>query len=566
MSNSPKRVNSPIPGEKSPTSTILPVPNYPSRELSSTDSPKPKTAREIEHIITSMKLQNSTMQAQIELLQQQVQAKSLLLEEATSQIESAKSQIDNLAIQLTEKELRIEELIERNEELSSAITENIETQYDRMETESESESETPARTRSNSKRKIIQETEDQPSKTKRFSDTRQKRGGTPPKPNPNYNYYTPLTEEASTSQASQEVTETPRKGRETTPDAPTVQDSSESPTQTPKTPRIPPIVIHDKGKLWLKVREWMRTQKVNYTKVSNIKEGISVQTPTPDDYRRLKRYIDDNKISAHSYPKPEDKALQVVLRGIPSEINDTDVKKELEELKFNPSLVIRMKKEGNPMPLVLVRLPKEQKQIFKLPAILDIRIKVEPLRTRAKIAQCHGCQRFGHSQSNCTAPFRCVKCAKAHHTKECKKPRNTPAKCANCNGDHPANFSLCPKRPKTAPPTATPGSASPAPPPAKPAWREPKRLFKNQSQKEPRQQTQQGNSPMAQHKLVNNVNNVNSVNSVNSDNNIVNNNNNNNIFEAMNALQNFLSSFQQQMQQAFVPLVQALSSNNIAKC
>lgn len=39
--------------------------------------------------------------------------------------------------------------------------------------------------------------------------------------------------------------------------------------------------------------------------------------------------------------------------------------------------------------------------------------------------------------------FRCVKCLGNHYYKECPKQANTPPKCVNCKGDHPANFRGC---------------------------------------------------------------------------------------------------------------------------
>ena len=38
-----------------------------------------------------------------------------------------------------------------------------------------------------------------------------------------------------------------------------------------------------------------------------------------------------------------------------------------------------------------------------------------------------------------------MKCDKPHATKECTKPPGAPPKCVNCSGDHPANFTGCPK-------------------------------------------------------------------------------------------------------------------------
>lgn len=41
-----------------------------------------------------------------------------------------------------------------------------------------------------------------------------------------------------------------------------------------------------------------------------------------------------------------------------------------------------------------------------------------------------------------------MRCGANHHTAECKKPRDQPAKCANCEGAHPANYRGCPAFPK----------------------------------------------------------------------------------------------------------------------
>lgn len=59
------------------------------------------------------------------------------------------------------------------------------------------------------------------------------------------------------------------------------------------------------------------------------------------------------------------------------------------------------------------------------------------------IIQCHNCQQWGHSTSNCGRQARCLKCAGDHLTSTCIKTPDTPATFANCGGDHPANYSKC---------------------------------------------------------------------------------------------------------------------------
>lgn len=95
------------------------------------------------------------------------------------------------------------------------------------------------------------------------------------------------------------------------------------------------------------------------------------------------------------------------------------------------------------MPLMLVTLPRDQKGIFKISVLDNLKIKVEPQESKTSVTQCHRCQLYGHSQSKCKAPTKCLKCAGNNLSFECKKPKVTPATCANCGGSHPANSKDC---------------------------------------------------------------------------------------------------------------------------
>lgn len=54
----------------------------------------------------------------------------------------------------------------------------------------------------------------------------------------------------------------------------------------------------------------------------------------------------------------------------------------------------------------------------------------------------HICQEWRHA-INCYAHPVYLKCAKEHLTKDCKKPKSEPAKCANCSGNNSANATIC---------------------------------------------------------------------------------------------------------------------------
>ena len=50
---------------------------------------------------------------------------------------------------------------------------------------------------------------------------------------------------------------------------------------------------------------------------------------------------------------------------------------------------------------------------------------------------------YVHTKSYCDKPFMCVNYGGSHNSKDCKRSRETPAKCALRGGNHPANYKGC---------------------------------------------------------------------------------------------------------------------------
>lgn len=166
-------------------------------------------------------------------------------------------------------------------------------------------------------------------------------------------------------------------------------------------------------------------------------------------YREATRYLDRKNLPYYTFTPPDEKTLRVVLRGVPEHYTEDEIKTDLETKGHQPEKVVRFKnKDKRPIPLVLVILPRDDKQIYKLRYVKQFAITVESQKPKSSIGQCHRCQLFGHAQSRCTAPPKCVKCAGNHITAECIKPPNRPPKCANCGGEHPASYRGCSKYPK----------------------------------------------------------------------------------------------------------------------
>ncbi|XP_065219654.1 uncharacterized protein LOC135845118 [Planococcus citri] len=77
-------------------------------------------------------------------------------------------------------------------------------------------------------------------------------------------------------------------------------------------------------------------------------------------------------------------------------------------------------------------------------SLLHTKVKVEPPAKKRELPQCKNCQQVGHTKTYCTRKPKCVKCGLDHETKQCRKKKENPAKCANCDGDHTANWRGCP--------------------------------------------------------------------------------------------------------------------------
>ncbi|CAH1993756.1 unnamed protein product, partial [Acanthoscelides obtectus] len=165
-----------------------------------------------------------------------------------------------------------------------------------------------------------------------------------------------------------------------------------------------------------------------------------------DDYRKIVRLFREEEVPHHTFPLPSERHIHAVVRGVPVNFSDTEIKGELEQRAYSPLHIIRLKRSGGaPMPLVVVILPKTEKsqQVFNEHELLGLAIRVEVQKNSILIGQCHRCQKYGHAQSYCIAPPKCLKCAKDHMTHLCPLTEEEERKCANCGEGHPANSRTC---------------------------------------------------------------------------------------------------------------------------
>lgn len=146
----------------------------------------------------------------------------------------------------------------------------------------------------------------------------------------------------------------------------------------------------------------------------------------------------------HTFALPNEKPLTVILKGLP-QIETELIATELQQANITPLIVASFRTSPRNS-LYKITFPPGTKmsQIKSIGFIYHCRIYWERFLKTKNYTQCYRCQAFGHASANCFKVPKCVKCGLEHLTKDCTKTPDLPAKCANCNGSHTANFSQCP--------------------------------------------------------------------------------------------------------------------------
>lgn len=188
-------------------------------------------------------------------------------------------------------------------------------------------------------------------------------------------------------------------------------------------------------------------------KKGNIKE-TKIQVSSVEHYRKVINYLDENNKGYYTYQLKSAKGLIVVIKGIESNVDPSEIKKDLESQGFQIKVVSNILNwEKIPQPMFKVELEpsatkskKGTHDIYNVRYVLYRKIVVEEPHKRKSLVQCFKCQEFGHTRSYCTLPDVCVICSAFHTTKECPADKTNPdiKLCSNCAGNHTANYKGCP--------------------------------------------------------------------------------------------------------------------------
>lgn len=189
--------------------------------------------------------------------------------------------------------------------------------------------------------------------------------------------------------------------------------------------------------------------KTDYVIKIVTKNHLKVNCASAEAYKNLMRLVREKGLIGHTFTHKDEKCYRIVIKNLHHTTPHEEIVKEIEKTgnKVSGEIInARYGPDKTPTSTFFVNLERSanNKEVKNLRYIYNTCVTIEDPRKRKTIVQCSKCQQYGHTKNNCFRPYRCVKCAESHRTADCPKTdRNSPAKCALCFGNHPANYKGC---------------------------------------------------------------------------------------------------------------------------
>lgn len=206
-------------------------------------------------------------------------------------------------------------------------------------------------------------------------------------------------------------------------------NSNNSQPPTPRS-RFPPFFITTNPNYpWRTIAKLLYNIKAHeYVEAKSTSKPNEIILNCPDEtsYRSVQAFLTslDGKIGFHTHALPNQRALKIVIKGIPLEITNDEIIDELKLHGYDPTYIRAFSKNGQRLPFHMITLAniEQAKEIYSIPKLFYTKIKVEPYKTSGP-AQCFKCQNYGHSSLQCGHPPRCVKCAGSTNPTYAPNPR-----------------------------------------------------------------------------------------------------------------------------------------------
>lgn len=188
----------------------------------------------------------------------------------------------------------------------------------------------------------------------------------------------------------------------------------------------------------------------NFTTKPAARRAIRVQCNDIVTYNKLTKYVAEKKLDSHTYQLKSERGFRAVIRHLHHSTPDKWIRDHLTKLGHDVKFLRVIKNRYSNQPLNLFEIELKVKDnnadLYKLNSLGNQKIKVEVPLKATDVPQCHRCQKLGHTKNYCNCPYVCVKCGENHATAVCTKQKDdkSPAKCANCLGNHAASYKGCP--------------------------------------------------------------------------------------------------------------------------
>ena len=233
------------------------------------------------------------------------------------------------------------------------------------------------------------------------------------------------------------------------------EEENKTPPKSPENKtRIPPIVIYSLLNNHSDTLKRLNEKLTIPFDVKSKADRLLLYTKSSTDFNVLLSEIKSAKLAYHTYTLPEAVQPRLVLKGIPFNVPEEDIHTDLVAHNIQVTRISQLTKTDKTTHTVITKYPvfvitfprgSDIRKVLQIHKLCHCIVKWEKLKNSQPVRQCFNCQSFGHLLNYCGKPPRCVKCDQSHATKDWTKPVSTPPKCVNCGGEHPANFSGCPR-------------------------------------------------------------------------------------------------------------------------
>lgn len=217
----------------------------------------------------------------------------------------------------------------------------------------------------------------------------------------------------------------------------------------PKPVKIPPIILNGALNDYTSFIDFLKKLlKHNNFHVAFNATAVRIHTRSKEDHNLVCEKLFKDGKAFHTFSYRDEKVKKMVMKAAPN-MNVKEIQDELEQhetVEVISVVPLRGRAAINFSYLITFKSTTELGKVLEISNIQHLRIHWERYVRRTNYAQCFRCQQLGHTKSYCGNEPKCVKCAQNHETQDCpdKEKQNAP-KCANCKGQHTANYSQCPQ-------------------------------------------------------------------------------------------------------------------------